>query len=374
MRVNKNKMVLTLLIHTKTASFSWGQSIIEHASRYTRQQGIQLAVIYDWQQAEQLDPGSFVLVSGSEEQWLEDTLSHLKALSLQVILLEGVSENYHDIVSQVTSSPSTFIENSLELLRRQGRTKTALFGCQFMDTSDAEKAETFARLVSDDDVFSFNEWIDPCFDLFDHFADDYDSVICANDLIAVYLMMKCRKHALLIPENLMVIGNGNLKISSCMQPSLTTCCYDMESAIAVAVQICKSFSIYPNISNMVVSVKPKMLERESTGHIWDPSQEETVPKTLYQQDRRILDNTRYSQCPELLEIKALDAALSACTPMDLQILQALIDGKTYEAIAEVQMLSKDTIKYHIRKLYRLFDIHRREELLEIVNRYHLCFA
>ena len=366
--------MIALLMHTKSAAFSWGQTMIEQVSRYTKQQGIQLQVIYDWKQAAQLPTGSFVLVNGSEELWLEEVLSHLEVLPLHIILLEGISEKNHDTISRVISSQSVFIQESLELLRQQGRTKTALFGCQYMDTSDAVKAETFARLVSEEDVYSFGEWIDPCFEIFNMQLDTYDSVICANDLIAVYLMKKCREQGLLIPEDLMIIGNANLRISSFVQPSLTTCYHDVESTVAVAVQICKNFSAFPNISSMEVLVNPRILKRESTGHPWTLSEDTMNIKALLQQENLILDNTRYSQCPELLEIKALDAALSACTPMDLQILQALVGGKTYEEIADAQMLSKDTIKYHIRKLYRLFDIHRREELLGLVKRYHIYFT
>ena len=186
-------------------------------------------------------------------------------------------------------------------------------------------------------------------------------------------MKKCRDLGLQIPKDLMIIGNGNLRIGSFVQPSLTTCYHDIESTVAVAVQICKNFSAFPNISSMEVSVKPRILKRESTGNIWVSSQGADEHKTRYSQNTHIMDNTRYAQCPELLQIKALDAVLSVCSSIDLQILQGLIDNKTYEEIAVALILSKDTIKYHIQKLYRLFGIRKREELIDLALQYHLCF-
>ena len=47
---------------------------------------------------------------------------------------------------------------------------------------------------------------------------------------------------------------------------------------------------------------------------------------------------------------------------ELEILQLLLDGASYQAIADAKFLSRDSIKYHAGKLYGKLDIKSRGEL------------
>ena len=201
--------------------------------------------MFNWQDAAHLKPSSYLIVIGTDSEWLNEVFMHLTPLCLRIILIDGnISRTYNNI-NKLLFNQNLFIERILELLKNHGRRNTAFFGSQKFDTSDETKASTFAQHVSPDDVFYFTNDINSCFDSFLKRLDRYDSVICANDLIAVYLTKRCRENNISIPQQLFLIGNGDLWISSHITPTLSTWSYDREAMVIMAVQICKHFSAPP---------------------------------------------------------------------------------------------------------------------------------
>ncbi|WP_448191004.1 LacI family DNA-binding transcriptional regulator [Azospirillum sp. sgz301742] len=51
---------------------------------------------------------------------------------------------------------------------------------------------------------------------------DIDGVVCSNDLLALGVLFEARRHGLRVPEDLAVIGFGDLSFAKASQPALTT--------------------------------------------------------------------------------------------------------------------------------------------------------
>lgn len=364
--------VLPLLIHTKTATFPWSRSVIEEFYLYARRNGLQLKAMYHWQDVVQWNGCPFLIVLGVDVLWLEEVLEHLKPLQLRIILLNGVlSHNHSCHISRIMYDQKTWVEDSLALLHRLGRTRPAFYGVQPNDTSDEAKSAVFSRQISPGDVYRITDSMESCFQAFWNRINCYDSVICANDIMAVYLIKRCRESGMRIPEDLYVIGNGNLRIGAHVSPSLTTAYYDMVTLVEVVVQTCQSLCTVPNISSIDIYLKTAILERESTGCSFQLTDTAVTYRDLYQYDETVRDNTSNNLFPEIQEIKTIDRSLTSCSPVELHILELLTKENTYEDISEQVILSSDAVKYHIKKLYKKFGIHTRQELKKLIQDYQI---
>jgi DNA-binding CsgD family transcriptional regulator len=45
------------------------------------------------------------------------------------------------------------------------------------------------------------------------------------------------------------------------------------------------------------------------------------------------------------------------------ILEGIINGKSYQALADDMFITLDTVRFHIKKVYELLQVHSRFELI-----------
>ncbi len=359
---------LYVLVHAKSADFEWSRITLKALRRQARKQGLELRLLHDWREAVQLPELRALPVLGVDSEWLDEVLQELPAADRRVILLDGVVRRPQPNISSVLFDQAVLVDDQLALLRARGRTRTAFFGAQKNDTSDASKADAFVRAISADAVYRITDSADHCFADFYAHIDRYDSVICANDLIAAYLLGRCRELGIRIPEQLYLLGNCDLWISRHVTPALTTAAYHTEMRAAVTLQLFKNLAEFPDLDHADMFLRAEILDRASTGgaplcEAKESPDSSTPPTDAFAGEGEL--------CPELQQIRVLDQVLSACSPTALSILQRLVDGESYDAIARELFLSVNTVKYHIKKLYRLLDIRHRQELVQLTQKYGL---
>ena len=369
---DKSLTVLTILVMDKLLAFEWGKSTLMYIQKYAKKMSIQINIIRDSQSAAHLSPNSLLIVYGNDPEWLNKILQELTPLHLRIILLDVSSADCHANVSHILINQAPLIENCLELLKTQGRNKTAFWGVQKNDNTDTVKADYFAQHISYDDVYQITDDIHHCFELFLKKIHNYDSVICANDHIAVYLMSQCRKFGIAIPQDLHIIGNGNTWIASHITPSLTTSSDNREALAAMILRFCTNMHSCPTIKTMDVFLNFGLIERESTGKQHSDAEEDNIFQFPYP-TRSICNVDLDELCPDLLRINKLNEVLSSRTQTELQILNLLTLDKTYNDIAEEVFLSVDTVKYYVKKLYALLEISSRKELIALTDEYQICY-
>ncbi len=350
---------ITLLVHTRMATLKWGKAVIEAFHRHAVRNNITLNIVYSWENA--VDSSVIVLV-GVDELWLKEVLEHLDTSHQHIILTNGVVEQYRHNISHVLSDQDVLIKECIKLLETRGRTKTALFGVQKNDTSDESKAIAFTRYLSSRDIYYVDNDIDACFDEFIVRLEHYDSVVCANDIMAIYLLGRFRELDISVPERLFLIGNGNLWLSEHVTPSLTTVSYDSDTMAAVTLQICKNLLSFEKLGSVDIHLKGELIKRESTGDASEKQKSESI-RSLYQYD----DNCDI--CEKIYQINAIDRVLSFCTQEKRDILRLLTENASYSEIAKIMYLSEDAVKYHIKKLYKALNIHSKEELCKLIHQF-----
>ena len=365
---------IPILLYEKNGVLPWHKAMIDQFCLYGKKHGIHITFFNHWEDILQFHSIHCLIVIGENIEWLRDIILHLCSHPLHIILISGHLHGNYSNISQIQFDQKVFVEYSLNLLKKHGRFRTAFIGPQKNDTSDAIKADTFALSVSPSDIYPISDSLDASFDSFFKNVDLYDSVICTNDLVAVYFMKRCRMCGISIQEQLYLIGNSNLWISSHTVPSLTTCAYDLKSLVLVALQLYQNFCQYPDASAMNIVIKPTMIERASTGNRF---QSKNMPQDSFishKLSENMPDINRYIQYPEIQRIKELDLALTYRSPEDHLILQGLCAGKSYEKIADLALMPLDTVKNRIKKLYRQLNIHTKQELIDFAAEYQIHFA
>ena len=350
---------ITLLVHTEMATLNWGKVVIEAFHKYATKNGVILKTVYHWKDA--VDSSVIVLI-GVDDIWLKDAFGNLDLTNQRVILIDGVADEYRGQISYVLSDQDVNIRESLELLKSHGRNRTALFGVQKNDTSDISKAVAFSKYASSRDVYYVDRDIDACFDEFITRVGQYDSVICSNDIMAIYLSGRFGKMGIKIPEEIHLVGNGNLWLGAHITPALTTVAYDVETMVMVTLQMCKNLLQFEKLGAVDIHLKGELIKRESTSDVYEETKF-TSSRSLYQY------NDSDDICEEIYRIDMINRVLSSCTQEKRDILRLLAEKESYSEIAEKVCLSEDTVKYHIKKLYKELNIHSREELCELVDCY-----
>jgi len=362
----QNAPRITLLVHSRIAMFEWGRIIIDFFTANAIKNKYVLTTVCD---ADEVSPTDFpVVILGVDSEWLCSTLDKLRAEGNKIILIYGIDRNNYEQVSHITADQRAVVQKSLQLLREQGRERTAFFGVQKNDSSDMTKALVFSEHFPAEDVYSIESTVEECYERLQERLDRYDSIICSNDIMAIYLLTRFRALGIDIPERLHLIGNGNLWLSSHVTPPITTVAYNYEAAAKIALQMCESLSEFESLGSVNVSISNQILKRESTA---------TASTSLYFDSQAPHKRGTYMAyeseeiCNELSEIISLDRALSTCSDDQAFVLRSWICGDPIERIAEKMFISADTVKYHLKALYKLLGIHSKTELTELVDKYGL---
>lgn len=363
--------ILPLLVHKKFISYEWGRSIVGYFYKYAKKYDLDIKLIYNYQDILSYTNCGFVIVLGVDLVWLGNVIKQISSTEINIIIMNGNINIPYSKISKINFNQKMIIKNSIEILQQKSRTHTALFGVQENDTSDASKADEFASLVSQNDIYYTNTChnIADCFSNFFKNIEKYDSVICANDIIAIYLLSRLSELNITVPDKLHVIGNGNLRIGSYVSPTFTTASYNMGAMVEATVYILKSMIHFSAITNIDISLSSDIIERGSTGVDYNsPNSSFRYP---YQLNNILGINEDCKIDEELMIIKNIDRVLTMSSEVEISILSKLLAGSSYDNIAKDEIMSPDTIKYHIKKLYKNLNIHRHTELIELFDKYKI---
>ena len=363
---NQDAPRITLLVHSKIAVFEWGKIIIDQFTAQVIKNKYALTTVCD---ADAItEPDSPVVILGVDSEWLNAALDKLNYKKNKIILVYGITHKNYEYVSHISADQAVTVQKSLNLLSEQGRTHTAFFGVQKNDSSDMTKAIAFSERFPSEDVYSIDNSVEECFGRLLERLDRYDSIICSNDVIAIYLLTRFRSLGINVPEKLHLIGNGNLWLSAHVTPPLTTVAYNPELTARLALQMCENLLEFENLGSININVSTQLLQRGSTGKVYNV---QCFDGQASHKRGSYIEDVSEALCQELSEIVSLDRALYACSEDQIFVLRSWIAGDSVEVISEKMYISPDTVKYHLKTLYKLLSIHSKAELTALVNKYGL---
>ena len=301
---------------------------------------------------ELLPERKLVVLVGTSPAWIEDALAFLHQQQIGVILASYLPVSHKALRGIVQMDYASATAMLLGYMRTCRKTKTALYGSRGDSSTDEIKRNTFHRFLAAEGmqepstmVFDNSTSLEGCYESFRLQYQQFDSVICANDIAAASLIMHLAHDGIAVPDTLSVAAFGNSEIARLFSPGITTASLDHE---AVGEQIVSIYGyVYRNQIDALVSVQvpSHLIVRQSTGGA-SPDPAATLP----QQNFHTAGGTGFYQDPEVQAFSYLETMLMRYDSFDRAILKGLLGGETYEVLSERLDAPLATVRYRIRRM------------------------
>ncbi len=356
-------MEFQVLIEPGFEETGWCARYIEGIREEIVRMGGAMCLLGEGQLAALSSEEAAVIVVGSLCDWLRRMAALLKERSLCYVLA-APSPLPDGTACCVSMDYAAGVRHLMRYLKLAGRTKAALVGVYRNSLSDLRKQEAFVSESAPEHVyFSAGDVAGCCREFIDRIAC-YDSVICANDFVALRLMRALREANVAVPEQLYVTVIGESILSAMVTPGITTLALDCRAVGRSAVRLCALLRKNPSISSLNALLEGELTVRASTADFPDgaknlpmPTSSASTHEALFGED----DGVR-----ELLRIENL---MSNLAEVDRRILAALARGLTYAEASTALFIGESTLKYRLRRMMTLCAANDRSDMLELVNRY-----
>ncbi len=305
-------------------------------------------------------PGDTMLyVIGSDYHWMSEAVCHANAHGITPIVVfnqlhHGISGRYHSVSSDINGT----LRSLMDGLRAEGKRKICLYGINPSSASDIGRSESyFNHLTESGKAFVNSGSLQKCFDDFLQSGEDFDTVICTNDLAAVSLVKHLMEQDRARLEQLTIVSCSRSAISACYGTRIRSVNVNFTSFGTNAYAISRIIAHGQNIAEVALTVQ------------WDMSFGDT-PSPAREAHHAREDNGFYED-PEFAALLKLDRLLEGCDALDKRIIGAMLEDKTYAEIAEMCYMAEQSVKYRVKHYIEVCRLQNRRELLALLNAYHI---
>lgn len=314
----------------------------------------------------------WTILAGGSYGCLSGTVEFLAAHRRYIILAGVDSDQFGKPVSCVTLNRRAETERLVSYLHGCGRMRIALFGFQPRSVNDTIRyhaalnaAASAGSPIAKDAVFFSEGSVRNCFARFLPNAESFDAVICPNDIVAVYFIGAAKTNAIAVPKDIYVTGFSDLSIGHHCNPPLTTIAMDLFGIGVNAFQAwhfqSRNFRCFrgegETISQLKVEVPAKLIVRESTNLTPEVS---ALPAHTAATDPA--EDAFYGDV-DIQAILRLNSCFVQRDKIDLQIIEGILAGCSYENLAERYYLSVSSVRYRAHKIYADAGARGRAEFL-----------
>ena len=322
---------------------------------------------------------SCVIVVGYDVSWLHKTINSLQKICCKTIVVNSwVSEDLLKSNNAVYFTLDSIIEQACTYLSMNKREKTVLFGINERSLADFIKKDTFIQLnkslkKGDVKVYSFKDSLSKSLNDFlqDFSEGNIDSVICANDTIAICLQNMLKKEGFKIPEDLFVIGMGNSELGKYVSPSITTFEFDYFELGKQTFWLWKSLIKDDKDTHREVKLICPFIIRESTENLIYTEKDQD--RLEHQNLKMVIENdmNAYFEDETIKTVINFETFFRSCDKQDISILKGIVKNKNYNLISESLFMTDRAIRYRINKMNKKLGISTREEMVKMIKSFNI---
>ena len=293
-------------------------------------------------------------VASHSDVFLRQAVSALNQAGKKAILIMENGYNYGAGVSSVAPSHRHQAWLVYTYLKQCGRDKIALIGFRrdysrcLYEALLAYAGEAGVHLP--DTALFFNRFSGDYFQRFIDEAVHYDAVVCPNYQVALMLLSLLKRNRIRVPEDLFVVAFSNAIAAEYTSPQLTTVSIDAKTVGQACFDLWLQMMRrgHSDISTCI-NVLDWLRIRKSTADIpfaGQSAQGAMVPLKPFE------DATFYSgDISRDVTLYNLEICLQQCDSIDIDLIRLLLEGLSYEAIAERLFISIGSLRYRVAKLY-----------------------
>lgn len=343
---------------------NWYKDIMEGLLSEKRQKRFSLTTLGSIEELTScsLTTEDIIFVIGTNSQWLEKILPLCESLFNNRVIVLANHENrfskgkYSIVTADITHS----VQLLYNYLKHYGKTRIAMYGINPKSSSDAYRKRSFLLCGGQEiDLFYNTISLSQCYDDFSERTAEFDAVICVNDYAAISLIRHLDD-----PTQLFITscGAGTL-LSQFFTPSITHTRYNYTSFGKAGVDLCKILQKNTNANSVNIYLSSEFVPGDTTRGL--PLVEETMAVS----QSTLKNDDKYYADFEIDEMIRVETLLSTCDKVDLQILRAILEKKTYCAIAEELFMSVNGIKYKLKNMLNICSVNTKTEFIELLGKY-----
>lgn len=317
--------------------------------------------------------GGSVLLYAASEKWAINMIRQNSSLGLNLIIAEAFRLQSGSKFSSVCTDVATQISEVCNYLNLCGVKSTAFFGARSVISWQVAADEAISYYIPTakyTQYFRADESLSKAYRSFLRNGTNLESVICPNDLIAIYLISRLKKDNPELLKKLFVISLESSALSKCFSESITSFCGANQLIAQKTVELCRRTS-RDKSAGMHISCFPEFKIGNST-HMKNPTRF-NQPEFLDLSRLRYLstDNMSYyyNVDDEYNDLLRLEYLIQTASDYDLAILSAITRLNNYAEISSYMNVSIDSVKYYTSKLYRRAGFESRKKLKAVLMEY-----
>jgi len=312
-------------------------------------------------------PRPLLILAGSLVDWMTRAVNELSPHSVHCILMTAPIGDIFSSgkVSTVSTDHMKAVASLIEHMRSEGRSRIAFFGINPNSVNDLDKLRVYLKCMGRDDndrehvFFNQGDSLRACEELLSS-SEEYDGVICANDIIAIRLCGYISRECPSLFEKMKIGAIGETRLASLMSPRMITAAPDFFTIGKFSVKLYNMLNKSPELTYMHIKVNAEVPSLAPLSL--------TYPASSFESDMRMEEKGFYED-EAIMEIFRAERLISQCLPSDIAILRGLSREMPYSEIAAENFMAENTLKYRLKRMLELSGCRDRHELLELISVY-----
>ena len=151
----------------------------------------------------------------------------------------------------------------------------------------------------------------------------------------------------------MIISCSSSKLSSIFSKFIIFVDTNFEYYGKAALEISKLSKNNPNISGIHITLS------------WRSNEIALQKTSANKSDIAEIDS--FYEDAEIQKLLKIEALLNICDNLDMQIIKLLIEGNNYAVIADKIFLTKESVKYRIKKYIKICKVNTKKEFIALIS-------
>ena len=353
-----------VLVEPSFQNSHWCSQYIKGITSQTKRKNMAVSIHTDMQFIHEPDfDDTHVIVLGSSLSWAVHYMTRLYAAGIRPIVLSIA--NYQKMFPFATFIAMDYDDASLKLmkyLRSKGCTRTAFFAGDQKSSTDMQKKLNFLQSGgSEKDIYPYNTSLKEICDRVIARIDEYDSILCANDVSSVVLMRRLLDLGYKIPEDIHIATFGDTMLSNLEVQNLAIAQIRSFEAGKLSISAYRMLQSNPSISSLSMLLQCDILgsncERADIRLEHKPPVLPAMPDPNFFHDE------------DVEKVILVERLLSACDKLDVRILREVLNKESYSKIAAKLFIAENTISYRIKKILSMAPEKSKEEIFGLLAQF-----
>jgi len=297
--------------------------------------------------------------------WLYKAINGLSDTSVHFILSANyIAQPLPITYSLVGTDADGSMKNAVDYLHMCKKERIALVGVNRNSCNDTGREKMFCKYVHDglDSIFYINESMLDSFDEFAKVHEQFDAVICTNDLVAICLIEYLKSHGI-ESGKLFVISHTDTVMARLYGDGITSVTTNFYDCGRLLVE-----TYFNRIKYGLVASKnllPTVLKiRGSTDNIaYDATCESIKPSAALRLEEH------GSIVVQTGDIGRLERVLATSDLVNLKLIYCLICGYNYKKMSEYCFISPETAQYRVRKIKTALGVQKKSDVADFIRKY-----